>query len=143
MPEQSYQTHTHRPYGFLVVTLLAFVTLIGSGVNLYESWGDHQRLYSASLILVLAVCAFATPSIVRLSILKAQDRAVRAEESLRYYIATGKPIDPRLTLGQMIALRFASDAEYVELARRAASEGLSPDDIKRAVKTWRSDTHRV
>ena len=96
MPEQSYQNHPHRPTGFLVVSLLAFLTLIGSVVNLYQSWGDHQRLYSASLILVLAVCALVTPSIVRLSILKAQDRAVRAEESLRYYIATGKPLDPRL-----------------------------------------------
>ena len=143
MPEQSYQNHPHRPTGFLVVSLLAFLTLIGSVVNLYQSWGDHQRLYSASLILVLAVCALVTPSIVRLSILKAQDRAVRAEESLRYYIATGKPLDPRLSLGQVIALRFASDAEYVELARRAAAEGVAPGDIKRAVKNWRPDTHRV
>ena len=105
------------------VSLLAFITLIGSVVNLYQSWGDHQRLYSASLILVLAVCAFMTPRFVRLSTLKAQDRAVRAEENLRYYIATGKPLDPRLSLGQIIALRFASDAEYVDLYAEPLAEG--------------------
>jgi hypothetical protein len=95
------------------------------------------------LILVLSLCALAIPSILRLSMLKAQDRAIRAEQALRHFIATGKPLDPRLTLGQIIALRFASDAEYVDLARRAADEGLAPDDIKRAVKNWRPDTHRV
>jgi hypothetical protein len=143
MAEQNYQNHTNRPTAFLIVSLMLFLTLIGACVNLYESWGDHQRLYSASLILVLTLCALAIPSILRLSMLKAQDRAIRAEQALRHFIATGKPLDPRLTLGQIIALRFASDAEYVDLARRAADEGLAPDDIKRAVKNWRPDTHRV
>ena len=36
--------------------LILFLTIIGAGVNLYESWGDHQRIYSASLILTLSCC---------------------------------------------------------------------------------------
>jgi len=56
---------------------------------------------------------------------------------------TGKMLDPRLTIGQVIALRFASDEEFVPLARRAAEEGMTPDQIKRAVKNWRADLYRV
>ena len=143
MPEQNYQNHTQRPLGFLIVFIVLTLTFIGAVVNLYESWGDHQRLYSASLILVLTFCAIAILLFARMFALRAQDRAIHAAESLRHFIATGKPLDPRLTLGQVIALRFASDAEYVDLTRRAAAENLPPDDIKRAVKTWRPDTHRV
>ena len=44
---------------------------------------------------------------------------------------------------QIIGLRFASDAEFVELARKAAYEGLSQDAIKRAVKNWRADHNRL
>jgi hypothetical protein len=79
----------------------------------------------------------------RVFALKAQGRAIRAEEQLRHYILTTKPLDPRLTLRQIIGLRFASDDEFVELARRAADENLSEDAIKQAVKTWRPDVYRV
>ena len=63
--------------------------------------------------------------------LKAQDRAIRAEESLRYYILTGKRLDPRLTMSQIVGLRFASDAEFPDLARKAADEsGLEAETGK-------------
>lgn len=75
--------------------------------------------------------------------LKAQDRAIRAEESLRFFILTGKPLDSKLSPGQIAALRFASDEEFVILSARAISENLSPDDIKKSVKNWRADYHRV
>ena len=52
-----------------------------------------------------------------------QDRAIRAEENLRHFALTGKRLDPRLTIKQIVGLRFASDAEFVELARKAA-EGV-------------------
>ena len=56
---------------------------------------------------------------------------------------TGKLLDPRLTMRQIVGLRFASDGEFVALAARAAKEDLSPNDIKKAVKDWRADTYRV
>ncbi len=75
--------------------------------------------------------------------MKAQDRAIRAEESLRYFILSGKAIDKRLTLSQIIALRFASDEEFLELAEKAAAGNLSNKDIKKAIQNWRADHHRV
>ena len=75
--------------------------------------------------------------------LKAQDRAIRAEEALRYFILTGKPLDKRLTIGQITALRFASDEEFLPLVDRSLAENLSSKDIKQAIKNWRPDYHRV
>lgn len=49
----------------------------------------------------------------------------------------------RLTEEQVIALRFASDKQFVELVDRAIVEHLSPDDIKKSIKMWRPDHHRV
>ena len=56
---------------------------------------------------------------------------------------TGKLLDPKLTVRQIIGLRFASDQEFVDLARRAVEENLSEVAIKKAVKNWRADTYRV
>jgi hypothetical protein len=119
------------------------VTLIGSIVNFYVSLGDHQRLYSASLLLVLTAAVFVTAFFARVFALKAQDRAIRAEENLRHFVLTGKLLDPRLTVMQIIGLRFASDAEFPALAQQAAEKGLSQKDIKAAVKNWRPDFDRV
>ena len=73
---------------------------------------------------------------------KVQNRAIRAEENLRHFVMTGKLLDPNLKMGQIIALRFASDEEYLTLAKRAVQENLSREDIKKAIKTWRPDHHR-
>lgn len=75
--------------------------------------------------------------------LKAQDRAIRAEEALRHYILSGKPINPGLTIGQIAALRFAADEEFLVLADKALAENLTADDIKKSVQNWRADHHRV
>jgi hypothetical protein len=112
-------------------------------VNLVQSIGDHQRLYSASLIVVLSVAMVGIALFARIFALKAQDRAIRAEENLRHFVMTGKLLDPHLTMGQVIALRFAPDSEFVDLSRRAADEKMTSDAIKRAVKSWRADTYRV
>jgi hypothetical protein len=144
MEPQSYANHRQFVPMFHGVLLgLLGLTLIGSAVNLYESWGDHERMYSASLILVIVVCGIMTALFARIFALKAQDRAIRAEENLRHFVLTGKLLDPRLTIRQIIALRFAPDAEFSVLAQRAAAENLAPDAIKRAVKLWRADLYRV
>ena len=122
---------------------LLVLTFFGSLFNLYHSIGDHSRLYNASLIAVISFAMFPLFFFCRIFPLKAQDRAIRAEESLRHFVLTGKRLEPRLTMKQIIGLRFASDAEFAELAQKAANEGLSQDAIKRAVKHWRADHDRL
>jgi hypothetical protein len=144
MDTQNYANHRRfvPPFHFVLLPLL-LLTLGGSITNLCLSWGDHSRIYSASLILVLNVCVIMLAPLSRVFALKAQDRAIRAEENLRHFVLTGKLLDPKLTVRQIIGLRFAPDAEFVDLARRAAAENLSEDDIKKAVKNWKADTYRV
>ena len=144
MSTQNYANHPrYVPMFHFVLFGLVVLTLIGSFVNLYLSWGDHGRIYSASLISVLSFCALIQFFYSRNFPLKAQDRAIRAEENLRHFVLTGKLLDPRVTMQQVIGLRFAPDDEFVPLARWAAEEGLSSDAIKRAVKNWRADEHRA
>ena len=142
---QSYKNHAQIvPLYHRVLSLLILLILIGSLVNLNKSWGDSTRFYSASLIVALAIATTMLFIFVRTFPLKAaQDRAIRAEEQLRHYVLTGKLLDSRLTMRQIVALRFASDTEFVALAQRAADQSLSPDAIKRDVKQWRADTYRV
>ena len=142
--EQSYANHARVVPLYTYVTWgLLQLTFIGTCVNLYQSWGDHQRLYSASLLVTLTFTTMLIAFFARSYALKAQDRAIRAEEQLRHYVMTGKLLDPRLSMKQIIGLRFASNEEFVALAQRAADQGLSPKDIKQAVRHWRADHDRV
>jgi Family of unknown function (DUF6526) len=141
---QNYANHARfDPVYHRVLFPVVFLTFIGACVNFGKSWGDHVRLYSASLILVLAACMLILTLYARIFSLKAQDRAIRAEENLRHFVLTGKLLDPRLAVKQVVALRFAPDAEFPALAARAASENLPPKEIKQAVKNWRADEYRV
>ncbi len=144
MNTQNYATH--RRYIFLYHVVLFFLivlSLIGSCVNLAMSWGDHSRFYSAALLVIVFVCFASLFVFIRMFSLKAQDRAIRAEENLRHFVMTGKLLDARLTTRQIIGLRFAGDTEFLALAKRAADENLSEEDIKKAVKNWRPDNYRV
>ncbi len=144
MQEQSYAKHAKLvPMYHGLLFGLIVLALIGSIVNLWQSMGDHERLYSASLIVVLSFAMLILFFFARVFAMKVQDRAIRAEESLRHFAMTGKRLDPRLTIKQIVGLRFASDAEFVELARKAAEEGMSQDAIKKAVKNWRADHDRA
>ena len=144
MATQNYANHRQFVPAFhYVLAGLLLLTLIGSIVNLWKSFDDHSRLYSASLIVVLVFSVIMGSVLNRVFALKAQDRAIRAEENLRHFAMTGKLLDPRLETRQIVGLRFASDGEFVALARRAADENMTEDAIKRAVKNWRPDLYRA
>jgi len=102
-------------------------------------------LHSA-LMFIVAVALAIVVSKLRTYPLKVQDRVIRLEERLRLSSLLPEPLRsriPELTQGQLVALRFASDAEVPKLAERAISEKLSPADIKKAIQTWRPDYWRV
>jgi hypothetical protein len=141
---QSYSNHAQIVPLFHYVTLgILQLTFIGACVNLYQSWGDHTRFYSASLLVTLTFGTMLVALFARSFALRAQDRAIRAEEQLRHYVLTGKLLDPRLDIRQVIGLRFASNEEFVALAQRAADQSLPAKDIKQAIRNWRADTYRV
>jgi hypothetical protein len=78
--------------------------------------------------------------------LRVQDRLIRLEETIRLQrLLPGRGADiEKLSLGQLIGLRFASDQELPHLLDRIrAGELVSRSDVKRAVQHWRSDHLRV
>ena len=127
-------------HGLLFLLLLA--GLIGSIINLIESL-NSGNLYSASLILLLFITSLLIAWYARSFPLKAQDRAIRAEENFRHYILTGKPLPAGLKVAQVIALRFAPDEELPGLTERSLRENLTSKEIKAAIKNWKADHHRV
>lgn len=142
MQEQNFKNHTRLVKGYHGLTfLLILALLIGSIVNLCHS--ATENIYSASLICVASVIFVLLFWFIRAFALKAQDRAIRAEENLRYFILTEKALPTQLRLSQIIALRFAEDAEFVELVKKAVDEKLSAKEIKSSIKKWKADYNRV
>lgn len=137
--EQHFKNHTrfNPPFHFFAVP----ATLIGLGFAIYE-FTDQQNLTHALLIFGFILLGFAL-AFARMYALKVQDRAIRAEEKLRYFILANKMLSPQLKMSQIIALRFASDEEFVALVDRAIAEKLSPKEIKTIIKNWKPDYHRV
>jgi len=143
MATQSFENHKRMVPGFHYVTFTVWLlTFIGAAMNLYQSWGTPAQ-YGASLIVVIMLLLWSALWYLRMFALGAQDRAIRAEEHVRYLELTGKPLPAKLTKQQIIALRFASDAEFPSRAERAAAENMSPNDIKKAIQSWRADNDRI
>ncbi len=95
------------------------------------------------MLLLISVSLISLFLYMRIFALKAQDRAIRAEENLRHYVLSGKLLDPTIPISKVLALRFAPDDELIELCNQATSENLSSDDIKKSIKKWKADHHRV
>ncbi|WP_080839319.1 DUF6526 family protein [Cohnella massiliensis] len=144
MKNQSYANHTRfMPAFHFVLVPLGFAAFAASIVLLFLSIGDANKLTFALMAAVLALIAVMTMIVARSFACKVQDRAIRAEQNLRHFVQTGKLLDPRLTMQQIIALRFASEEEFASLCERAFKENLSPDAIKRSVLNWKADYDRV
>ena len=142
MKQQNYRNHRRSSATFHFVTLpLLIAMVIGSFVNLFRSFDTN--LFSASLICLGSIIMSSLYYHTRLFSLKVQSRLIRAEENFRHFILTGKPLDKRLTLSQIIALRFAQDDQFVVLASKAVEEKLTNDQIKQLVTDWKGDYHRV
>lgn len=142
MKTQNISNHTRWVPSFHFVTYGGIISAL-VGTIIYCTNGESNTTLLSLILLILIISVGSIAFHARWFALKAQDRAINAEESLRYFILTGKKMDQNLRMGQIVALRFASDEEFVELVERAVKEKLSSKEIKKAVKNWRGDYRRV
>jgi hypothetical protein len=129
------------PYHFVVgpILLANFITAV---------WRfDSAVLWPSVMQVLLGLALLIFFFFARVMALTVQDRVIRLEERLR--LARLLPADlqgriEELTVGQLVALRFASDAEVAELTRRVLLEKITDKKvIKGMVKEWRADHLRA
>ena len=107
---------------------------------MHFSWGALVTFGVAFALIVMFFFA-------RLMALTVQDRVIRLEERLR--MERLLPADlrariPEVDIDQIVSLRFASDAELPDLARKVLDEKLTDRKvIKKMIKTWRPDFLRA
>jgi len=144
MQEQNYANHVK------VFPLFHFFALPVLGLNvlwsLYRVWSTHYSLDSLVWVVV-SIALLASLFCARLFALAVQDRIIRLEERLRFGKLLPDDLKPRIeefTVDQIVALRFASDAELPTLARRVLNEKLHDrKQIKQMVQSWRADYCRA
>ena len=143
MTEQNYSNHTrwYPLFHFVVIPLLA-LNFLSHLVRFFmsPSWALGFWTLLGVTLIFLALAA-------RLQALKAQDRVIRLEERLRYKEVLSPELAKRaeqLSMGQIVALRFASDGELAGLIERTLNDEFAkPKEIKMAIKNWRGDYLRV
>ncbi len=142
-PSQSHGSHSRYVpgYHYLLTGLATFLLIY----TVYQLFLDASLANTVSLAFVLALIL--TGYYAREFALRDQDRIIRLEERLR--LTTLLPPElkdriPSLTTKQLIALRFASDAEVAALVRKVLDENIAdPKQIKGLIKEWRPDHHRI
>ena len=142
MKEQNFNNHAQMVPGFHDLTFSGIIALLGGSIN-YLLKSSPENKYLASLLVLASIIFVLVAWFTRTFALKAQDRAIRAEEHLRHYVLTGKLLPSSLKVGQIVALRFAPDAEFPALVEKAAANNLSGKEIKQSIQNWKADFYRV
>jgi hypothetical protein len=140
---QTYANHTrfHPPFHFFLAPG-SIVLLVLTVVNVVR----HSERLDAWILVLMGVLFFVAVFLLRVNPLRAQDRLIRLEERLRLQALLAAELRPRigeLTESQLVALRFASDAELPGLASKVMATGMPAKDIKKAIVSWRADMFRV
>src|SRR5688500_265902 len=141
MTEQNYASHAHQPrltYAAAAFTLIAMIAFVAAWFFGWV-WRDLG-------MLSLSIAVAALVAISRIYIVRLQDRIILLEMKIRGAELLTPELESRLSHlrpKQVVALRFASDAELGDLLDKAVRENLSPDQIKREVKYWRADLLRT
>lgn len=142
METQNFKNHTQWVPGFHF-GVYGGIAILLAGAIFYHAHVTEENKYAAALLVFIPIVLIGLALYARSFALKAQDRAIRAEEKLRYFILTGHSLDARLGMKQIVALRFAGDKEFVALAKKAAAENLSSKEIKKLIQYWKPDYNRV
>jgi len=144
MPEQNFANHVKLvpTFHFFVIPVLTlnFVSSIFRLVHTWFRWDALIGMLTAAALVVLAFRA-------RLFALSVQDRVIRLEERMRFERLLPDDLKARIAEfqpGQLVALRFACDAELPALARKVLNDNLTDRKaIKKMVQTWRPDYLRA
>ena len=142
MKEQNFNNHTQMVPGFHYLTFGAIIALLIGSIN-YLVNSSAENKYLATLLVLASIVFVLIAWFSRIFALKAQDRAIRAEENLRHFVLTGKLLPANVTIAQVTALRFAPDAEFPGLAEKAAKDNLTGKEIKQSIQDWKADFYRV
>jgi len=148
MPDapQSYTHHTRWDPIFHFFVLPVFILAVLAAIFLHLILHFRPHPLHGILVTLFAIAVLIAIFKIRLYAIQLQDRIIRLEERLRLAALLPEGVRsriPELTSGQLIALRFASDAELASLAERSLDKKLSPDEIKKSIKNWRADNWRV
>lgn len=144
MSEQNYRNHVKWTplFHFVSMPILTFY-FVWMCVRM---WKGHFSIESVEYV-IFALGLLAGLFASRLAALAVQDRVIRLEERLRMARLLPEDLKPRIEefrTGQLVALRFASDAELPALARKVLDEKISTGkEIKLLVKNWRGDYLRA
>ena len=144
MTEQNFQNHGKFVPVFHFFAVPVFVVnLVWSFFRLRTLGFSFAGIFGVLLAGALVVLVFAA----RLFALAVQDRVIRLEERLRYERVLPADLQARsgeFEIGQIVALRFAGDAELPALARKVLDEKLTERKaIKQLIKCWRPDYQRA
>ena len=141
---QNYTNHRRlNPAHHFVLTPLVVIVFIWSITFAFDC---SIEVKFRIIMLVLSLSLVLSVFISRMYAIKNQDRIIRLEMRQRYFEMTGTSFsakEKQLKMSQIIALRFAGDAELLPLMERAIAEKLSSKEIKLAVTDWQADYHRV
>jgi hypothetical protein len=145
MPEtktQNFQSHARidPPFHFFLLPV-AFATVI---IGIYDL--TQRQAFSDIWFVVVAVAFLLAIFKIRTYPLKVQDRVIRLEERMRLTALLPEPLKsriPELSEDQLVALRFASDAELPELVEKTLANQWTKKEIKAAIVNWRPDYFRI
>ena len=139
---QNFKNYTIFLKGFHGLLFVGILGLGGGGIS-YLLQGGADATYPATLFILISLLLSIIMWYLRIFPLKAQDRAIRAEENLRHYVLTGKLLPPTLKISQIVALRFAPDDELLNLIEQTLDKNLTKKEIKKEIKNWKPDDYRV
>ncbi|MHB8412817.1 MAG: DUF6526 family protein [Candidatus Acidiferrales bacterium] len=144
MKEQTFANHSRIVPAFHMVALpILLLNFVYAIYELVHTW----FLFAALVSLLVAIALLLVALYARMFTLTVQDRVIRLEMRLRLEKLLPADLKPRIqefTVGQLIALRFASDAELPDLARRVLDEKVQDRKaIKQMIKTWKPDHLRA
>jgi hypothetical protein len=153
MPDPAPQNFAnHRrfvPLHHFVAPLILLLNLLWAFVRIYHAWRGDSRFGRVDSIveLLLAFALLLMWFYLRIFAITVQDRVIRLEMRLRLAEVLSADLRariPELTVGQLVALRFASDEELPELTRKVLDEKLtSRDAIKKLIRNWQADHLRA